>query len=61
MNIKAQLCDSPDIFQEKIKELFNDLKYNETHNDNLLIIINSNYENHLNKLLKDCCKESESS
>ena len=44
------LCNSPDIFQEKMNELFNDLEYVRAYNDDLLIISNSSFEDHLNKV-----------
>ena len=47
-----QLCYSPDIFQEKMNELFNGLKYVRTYIDGLLIISNESFEDHINKLDK---------
>ena len=46
------LCNSPDIFQEKKKmnELFNSLEYVKGYIDDLLIIKNGNFEDHLNKV-----------
>ena len=44
------LCNTPDIFQEKMNELFNGLEYVKAYIDNLLIISNGNFEDHLNKL-----------
>ena len=44
------LCDSPDIFQEKMNELFNGLKYVRAYIDDLFINSNSNFEDHLNKV-----------
>ena len=38
------------ILQEIMKELFNDLEYVRTYIDNLLIISNKSFENHINKL-----------
>ena len=43
-------CNSPDIFHEKINELFNDLEYVRAYIDDLLIISNGNYEDHLKKV-----------
>ena len=43
------LCNSPDIFQEKMNELFNDSEYVQTYIDDLLIISNINFEDHINK------------
>ena len=44
------LCNSPDLFQEKMNELFNFLKYIKAYIADLLIISNSNFEDHLNKV-----------
>ena len=44
------LCNSPDIFQEKMNELFNGLEYVRAYIDDLLIISNDNFEDHLNKV-----------
>ena len=45
-------CDSPDIFQEKMNELFNGLEYVRTYIDDLLIISLKSFEDHINKLDK---------
>ena len=44
------LCNSPDIFQEKMNELFAGFEYVRTYIDDLLIISNNSYDDHLNKL-----------
>ena len=46
------LCNSPDIFQEKMKmnEVFNGLEYVRAYIDVLLISSNGNFEDHLNKV-----------
>ena len=44
------LCNSPDIFQDKMNELFNGLEYVRAYIDDLLIISNGNFEDHLNKV-----------
>ena len=44
------LCNSLDIFQDKINELFNGLEYSRAYIDDLLIIGNGNFEDHLNKV-----------
>ena len=44
------LCNSPDIFQEKMNELFNGLEYGRAYIGGLLIIGNGNFEDHLNKV-----------
>ena len=46
------LCNSPDIFQEKINELLNGLDYVRTFIDDLLIISNKSFGDHINKLDK---------
>ena len=46
------LCNSPDIFQEKMYELFEDFEYVRAYIDDLLVISNDSYEDHLNKLDK---------
>ena len=43
-------CNSPDIFQEKIIELFDSLDYVRTYIDDLLIISNKSLEDHIKKL-----------
>ena len=47
------LCNSPDIFQEKMNELFNCLDYFRTCLDNLLIISNKSLEVNFKNLDKD--------
>ena len=44
------LCNSPDIFQEKMNELFNGLDYLRTLVDDLLIISNESLQDHIKKL-----------
>ena len=44
------LYNSPDIFQEKINKSFNGLEYVRAYFDDLLIISNDNFEDHLNKV-----------
>ena len=44
------LCNSPDIFQEKMSTLLSDLEYVRAYIDDLLIISNQSYEDHLEKL-----------
>ena len=44
------LCNSSDIFQEKMNELFNGLDYVRTYIDDLLTISKKSVENHNNKL-----------
>ena len=46
------LCNSPDIFQEKMNELFADLDYVRTYIDDLLILSSKSFEDHLQKLDK---------
>ena len=46
------LCNSPDIFQEKMSELFDGLDFVRTHIDDLLILSKGSYQDHLEKLEK---------
>ena len=46
------LCNSPDIFQDKMNELFYGLNYIRTYIYDLLLISNISLENHINKLDK---------
>ena len=43
------LCNSPDIFQEKMNELFTGFKYVRAYIDNLLVISNGTWEDQLSK------------
>ena len=45
-----ELCNSPDIFQEKMNELFHGLEHVRAYIDDLFIISNDNFEDHLNKV-----------
>ena len=44
------LYNSLDIFQEKMLNLMSELEYVRTYINNLLVITNSNWTDHLNKL-----------
>ena len=44
------LCNSPDIFQEKMSELMCDLEYIRVYIDDLLVLTKGSYEDHLEKL-----------
>ena len=44
------LANSPDIFQEKMSNLFQDLEYVRTYIDDLLVITKGDYQDHLTKL-----------
>ena len=44
------LCNSPDIFQEKMSTLMQDLEYVRAYIDDLLILTSSTWEDHLEKL-----------
>ena len=46
------LCNSTDIFQEIMNELFKGLDYVETYIDDILIISNKSLEDHIVKLYK---------
>ena len=44
------LCNSPDIFQEKMNELFMGLDYARAYIDDLLCLTKGSYDDHLEKL-----------
>jgi hypothetical protein len=44
------LCNSPDIFQEKMSELMVGLEFARAYIDDLLVISNGNFDDHLDKL-----------
>ena len=44
------LCKSPDIFHDKINELFSGSEYVRAFIDDMLIISNGNFEDHQNKI-----------
>ncbi len=44
------LCNSPDIFQEKMSELFNGLEFVRTYINDLLCLTKGSFEDHLEKL-----------
>ena len=44
------LCNSPDIFQEKMSELMTGLEFVRAYIDDLLIISNGDYDQHLDHL-----------
>ncbi len=44
------LCNSPDIFQEKMSELMEGLEYVRTYIDDLLVLTKGSFEDHLEKL-----------
>ena len=46
------LCNSPDIFQEKMTELFAGFEYVGAYIDDLLLISNGTFDDHLSKLDK---------
>ena len=46
------LCNNPDIFQEKMNELFAGFEYVRAYIDDLLVISNGTFDDHLNKLDK---------
>ena len=46
------LCNGPNIFQEKMNELFNGLEYVSTYINDLSVISNKSFEDHINKLDK---------
>jgi hypothetical protein len=44
------LCNSPDIFQERMYKIFSDFEYVGVYIDNLLVTSHSIFENHLQRL-----------
>ena len=44
------LCNSPDIFQEKMSELMADLEFARAYIDDLLVLTSSTFDDHLRKL-----------
>jgi hypothetical protein len=44
------LCNSPDIFQERMYKLFSDLEYVCAYIDNLLVTSSSTFKEHLERL-----------
>ena len=48
--IPMGLCNSPDIFQEKMSELMEGLEFVRTYIDDLLCLTKGSYEDHLEKL-----------
>ena len=44
------LCNSPDIFQEKMGELMHDLEFTRAYIDDLLVISTGSFQDHLTKL-----------
>ena len=52
LKLPMGLCNSPDIFQEKVNELFYGLDYVKAYIDDLLIITKDSFEEHLNKVGK---------
>ena len=44
------LCNAPDIFQQKMSELMSDIEYARAYIDDLLIISNGSFEDHLKKV-----------
>ena len=44
------LCNSTDFFHDKMNELFNGLEYVRAYIDDLSIISNGNFEDHLDKV-----------
>ena len=43
-------CNSPDIFQEKMNRIFAGFDYVQANIDNLLIVTNGSFDNHLQDL-----------
>ena len=58
--IPMGLCNSPDIFQEKMNESFHGLDYVQVYIDDLLCITKGSFEDHLEKVEKVFQKLAES-
>ena len=50
LRLPMGLCNSPDIFQEKMSGLMEDLEFVRAYIDDLLVITSGSYEDHLAKL-----------
>ena len=50
------LCDSPDIFQEKMSMLFDGLEFVQTYIDDPLVLTKGTFDNHLEKLERVSCQ-----
>src|SRR5687768_3056268 len=50
LRLPMGLCNSPDIFQEKMSELMVGLEFARAYLDNLLLITKGNFEEHLDQL-----------
>jgi hypothetical protein len=59
LRLPMGLCNSPDIFQEKMSELMYDLEYVRTYLDDILCITHGTWEDHLDKLDKVLTRLSE--
>ena len=51
------LCNSPDMFQEKMDDIFNDLEFIRTYIDDLFFVNNSNLRPLT--IIKNCFRETE--
>eukprot|EP00957_Ditylum_brightwellii_P002626 202142-Ditylum_brightwellii.AAC.1 len=47
LKLQMGLCNSPDIFQEKMSKMFANIKELHAYIDNLLLITNGDWDNHL--------------
>src|SRR5688572_14111355 len=59
LRLSMGLCNSPDIFQEKMSELMVGLEFARTYLDNLLLITKGNFEEPLNQLEQALTRLSE--
>ena len=50
LRLPQGLCNSPDIFQEKISELMFDLEYVRAYIDDVLVLTKGSFEDHIDKL-----------
>jgi hypothetical protein len=59
LRLPMGLCNSPDIFQEKMSDLVSGLEFARAYIDDLLIITNDNFQTHLQHLEKVLIKLTE--
>ena len=61
LRLPMGLCNSPDIFQERMSDMFADLEYVRAYIDDLLCVTSGSWTDHLNKLEAtfECLQEAE--
>ena len=50
LSLPQGLCNSPDVFQEKMSDLMDGLEFVRTYIDDLLVLTKGTFEDHLTKL-----------